>query len=159
MRGLAMTLYTESSFVADRRLPISSWNKGAAEDIASIKRFHMSTVGSFDEEIQARMRDGPLRDLALDMYRALFRHPGTFGTRRITNAELEEIRDDDIAVALRALPVIDGRRDPLALLYDIEIMTAIMTGMYLAITGHGDDALAAQHAAAEDFGEGARARA
>ncbi|KAJ2016814.1 hypothetical protein GGI06_003026 [Coemansia sp. S85] len=131
-------------FVADRRLPISSWNKGVAEDIASIKRFHMSTVGSFDEEIQAYMHDGPLCDLALDMYRALFRHPGTFGTRRITNAELEEIRDGDIAVALRALPVIDGRRDPLALrnLFVDEIIRNLLE----IVAQYRDRALVALHA-------------
>ncbi|KAJ2413826.1 hypothetical protein GGI10_002800 [Coemansia sp. RSA 2530] len=129
-----------AEFVAGRRLPISSWNKGVAEDIASIKRFHMSTVGSFDEEIQARMRDGPLRNLALDMYRALFRHLGTFGTRRITNAELEEIRDDDIAAALWALPVIDGRRDPLALrnLFVDEIIRNLLE----IVAQHRDTALA-----------------
>ncbi|KAJ1815027.1 hypothetical protein LPJ60_005857, partial [Coemansia sp. RSA 2675] len=133
-----------AEFVAGRRLLISSWNKGVAEDIASIKRFHMSTVGSFDEEIQARMRDGPLRDLALDMYRALFRHLGTFGTRRITNAELEEIRDDDIAAALWALPVIDGRRDPLALrnLFVDETISNLLD----ILAWHRNRALAALHA-------------
>ncbi|KAJ2689776.1 hypothetical protein IWW39_001242 [Coemansia spiralis] len=133
-----------ADFVAGRRLPISSWNKGVAEDIASIKRFHMSTVGSFDEEIQARMHDGPLRDLALDMYRALFRHPGTFGTRRITNAELEEIRDDDIAVALWALPVIDGRRDPLALRN--LFMDEIIRNLLEIVAQYRNRALVALHA-------------
>ncbi|KAJ2691955.1 hypothetical protein H4218_006419, partial [Coemansia sp. IMI 209128] len=93
-----------AEFVAGRRLPILDWNKGTAADIADIKRVHLSEPTYFYDDILAYMRDGPLRNLASDMYRTLFRHPGTFGVKRIHNMLLAAMRDDGIAAALRALP-------------------------------------------------------
>ncbi|KAJ2417027.1 hypothetical protein H4218_004702 [Coemansia sp. IMI 209128] len=102
-------------FVEDPSILIMLWNKGAAVTSARLKRAYLSNEMVLTENILFFMRPGPLHDLALDMYRVLFLHPGTFGTTRINNAQLAAMRDDGIAAALRALPVIDGRRDPLAL--------------------------------------------
>ncbi|KAJ2026902.1 hypothetical protein IWW57_002856, partial [Coemansia sp. S610] len=129
-----------AEFVADPDMSILDWNKGTAAKIAKQKRCHMSTEGSFIEEIQAYMRDGPLRDLALDMYRALFLHPGTFGTRRISNGQLAAVRDGDLAAALQALPEINGTRDALALrnLFVNEIIRNLLE----IVARHRDTALA-----------------
>ncbi|KAJ2686684.1 hypothetical protein IWW39_003479 [Coemansia spiralis] len=133
-----------AEFVADPDMPILDWSKGTAAKIADTRRLHLSTEGIFVKRIQSRMRDGPLCDLALDMYRALFRHPGTFGPVEITNAELAEIRDNDIAAALRALPEINGTRDALALrnLFMAEIIRNLLEIM----AQHRDRSLAALHA-------------
>ncbi|KAJ2415616.1 hypothetical protein GGI10_001581 [Coemansia sp. RSA 2530] len=129
-----------AEFVADPDMPILDWSKGTAAKIADTRRLHLSTEGIFVKRVQSRMRDGPLRNLALDMYGALFRHPGTFGPVEITNAELAEIRDNDIAAALRALPEINGTRDALALrnLFVNEIIRNLLE----IVARHRDTALA-----------------
>ncbi|KAJ2025866.1 hypothetical protein GGI06_000403 [Coemansia sp. S85] len=86
------------------------------------------------------MRDGPLHDLALDMYRALFLHPGTFGTRRISNGQLAAVRDGDLAAALQALPEINGMHDALAL--RLQFVNEIIRNLLEIVAQHRDRALA-----------------
>ncbi|KAJ2032151.1 hypothetical protein IWW57_000367 [Coemansia sp. S610] len=133
-----------AEFVADPDMPILDWSKGTVAKIADTRRLHLLTKGIFVKRIQSRMCDGPLHNLALDMYRALFCHPGTFGPVEITNAELAEIRDNDIAAALWALPEINGTRDALALrnLFVNEIIRNLLK----SVVRHRDTALAALHA-------------
>ncbi|KAJ2348057.1 hypothetical protein GGH91_001556 [Coemansia sp. RSA 2671] len=133
-----------AGFVEDPSMLIMWWNKGAAVTIAKQKRVHLSSEMVLTENILFFMRPGPLHDLALDMYRALFLHPGTFGTTRINNAQLAAMRDDGIAAALRALPVIDGRRDPLAL--RLQFVAEIIRSLLEIMAQHRDRALAALHA-------------
>ncbi|KAJ2026316.1 hypothetical protein IWW57_003078 [Coemansia sp. S610] len=127
-------------FVADPRLPILTWNKGTAGQIADQKRLHMSSEIVFHTFILRFMRPGPLHDLALDMYMALFLHPGTFGTLQINDVTLARIRDDGIAAALRALPVIDGWHDPLALRN--QFVNEIIRNLLEIVARHRDTALA-----------------
>ncbi|KAJ1815338.1 hypothetical protein LPJ60_005751 [Coemansia sp. RSA 2675] len=129
-----------AEFVAGRRLPILDWNKGTAADIADIKRVHLSEPTYFYDDILAYMRDGPLRNLASDMYRTLFRHPGTFGVKRIHNMLLAEMEDGDMAAALRALPEINNRRDPLAL--RDQFASEIIRSLLEIVAQHRDRALA-----------------
>ncbi|KAJ2026174.1 hypothetical protein GGI06_000280 [Coemansia sp. S85] len=133
-----------AGFVEDPSMLIMWWNKGAAVTIAKQKRVHLSSEMVLTENILFFMRPGPLHDLALDMYRVLFLHPGTFGTTRINNAQLAAMRDDGIAAALRALPVIDGRRDPLAL--RLQFVAEIIRNLLEIMAQHRDRAFAALHA-------------
>ncbi|KAJ2409792.1 hypothetical protein GGI10_004639, partial [Coemansia sp. RSA 2530] len=134
-----------AEFVADPDMSILDWSKGTAEYIADMKRLNLATEGIFVKRIQACMHDGPLRNLALDMYKALFRHPGTLGTMHITNAELEKIRDDDIAAALRALPEINNLRDSLPLRNGFA--SEITKNLLEIVARHRDVALEALNAA------------
>ncbi|KAJ2076767.1 hypothetical protein GGI16_008289 [Coemansia sp. S142-1] len=110
----------------DPDLPIKNWNKGDAIDIADAKRLHMTTESTFLTNIVSRMReDSPLRPLALDMYRALFLHPGCRGVTLVSNDEFAAMEDGDIRTALQSVPIIDGARDPLVLRH--AFMAAIIT--------------------------------
>ncbi|KAJ2240175.1 hypothetical protein GGI13_007761, partial [Coemansia sp. RSA 455] len=61
-------------------LHIKSWNTGAAEDIALIKRGHLDTMNTFDSLILSEMKQHPsLCDLAADIYDVLFQHPRCSG--------------------------------------------------------------------------------
>ncbi|KAJ2840425.1 hypothetical protein FBU31_000421 [Coemansia sp. 'formosensis'] len=102
------------------RLPIFCWNMGSAIHISRFKRSFVGSENAFDSYVLHHMCPGPLRQLAEDIYMALFRHPGCYGTTQITNCFLARMGDSDIVTALRAIPAIDGRRDPLFLRYTYE---------------------------------------
>ncbi|KAJ2058672.1 hypothetical protein GGI17_004899 [Coemansia sp. S146] len=89
------------------RLPILRWNQESADDIAEHKRSHMASIDSFDEDILSKMRENsPLHRLAVDMYMALFTHPGCSGTKPVSNLW---------PAAHGAAPPLGGERDPLIL--------------------------------------------
>ncbi|KAJ2814288.1 hypothetical protein GGI24_006438 [Coemansia furcata] len=98
-------------------LPILNWIRGTdADQIAGIKRLHLTNENAFDDCILSHMdEDGPLQDLAVDIYRVLFLHPGCHGAIRLTNRQFVKITDIEIRNALLAVPVINGKRDPLIL--------------------------------------------
>ncbi|KAJ2065568.1 hypothetical protein GGI17_000112 [Coemansia sp. S146] len=126
------------------RLPILDWNKGSAADIADHKRYHMSTEAFFSDSILLNMHNGPLRRLALDIYRALFLHPGCYGTARLTDDQLAQVADVGIRAALHAVPVINGRRDPLVLRH--AFVGAIIRHLLEILARHRDAALAVLNA-------------
>ncbi|KAJ2880078.1 hypothetical protein H4R27_004940, partial [Coemansia aciculifera] len=95
-------------------LPILDWNRGSAMDIAEHKRQHMDN-GSFRECIVAKMRRGPLRRLAEDIYRALFLHQYCHGSIEITEAEIESLGEVDMPDTLRLALETDDLYDPLVL--------------------------------------------
>ncbi|KAJ2400978.1 hypothetical protein GGF41_007812 [Coemansia sp. RSA 2531] len=131
------------------RRPIKNWNKGDAIDIADAKRLHMTTESTFLTNIVSRMReDSPLRPLALDMYRALFLHPGCRGVTLVSNDEFAAMEDGDIRTALQSVPIIDGARDPLVLRH--AFMAAIITKLLEVLARHRDAALAALNAGGAD---------
>ncbi|KAJ2811869.1 hypothetical protein H4S07_001783 [Coemansia furcata] len=100
-------------FVMGPSLPILNWNRGTDQEIAQEKRLHMASEDHFDDCILSHMRENsPLRPLALDIYRALFLYPGSYGTARIMDGRLAQVKDPAIATALRALPSINKKRDP-----------------------------------------------
>ncbi|KAJ2088932.1 hypothetical protein GGI09_006332, partial [Coemansia sp. S100] len=99
-------------------LPIMDWNQGTTAHIARHKRNQLATEVIFCDSIVSHMpENSPLRPLALDMYRALFLHPGCYGTTLLTDNYVAGIEDGDIHAALHAIPVINGKRDPLVLRY------------------------------------------
>ncbi|KAJ2044856.1 hypothetical protein H4S04_005975 [Coemansia sp. S16] len=71
-------------YAAERKkiLPIMYWNLGTAAECADHKRNHMDTALDFETNILSNMRDGPLRDLARDMHKALFLHPACSGAKK-----------------------------------------------------------------------------
>ncbi|KAJ2011073.1 hypothetical protein GGI14_006257, partial [Coemansia sp. S680] len=71
-------------YAAERKkmLPIMHWNLGTAAESADHKRNHMDTALDFETNILSNMRDGPLRDLARDMHKALFLHPACSGAKK-----------------------------------------------------------------------------
>ncbi|KAJ2103367.1 hypothetical protein GGI09_000699, partial [Coemansia sp. S100] len=88
----------------------------SADQIAQHKHVYLSTVRSFRTNIVFRMcENSPLHPLALDLYRLLFLHPGCYGVALVTNEELAEMAEGNISAALRKIPSIYGRRDPLIL--------------------------------------------
>ncbi|KAJ2824139.1 hypothetical protein GGI24_003489 [Coemansia furcata] len=101
-------------------LPIFCWNMGSAIDISQFKRSFVGSENAFDSYVLHHMCPGPLRQLAEDIYMALFRHPGCYGTTQITTRYLAEMGDSNIVTALRAIPAINGRHDPLFLHYKYE---------------------------------------
>ncbi|KAJ2874122.1 hypothetical protein GGH93_002666 [Coemansia aciculifera] len=138
---------------ADPKLPIKTWNQGTATDIADQKRLHMTTERTFRSNILLKMRNGPLRLLALDIYRALFLHPGCYGVTKVTNDELAEIGDGDIRDALHAVPVVDDERDPLVLRH--AFVDTIVANLLEVLARHRDVALVALNAAAANIAGGA----
>ncbi|KAJ2752365.1 hypothetical protein GGI19_003881 [Coemansia pectinata] len=95
-------------------LPILDWSRGSAMDIAERKRQHMDN-GSFRECIVTKMRRGPLRRLAEDIYRALFLHQYCHGSIEITEAEIESLGEVDMPDALRLALEAGDLYDPLVL--------------------------------------------
>ncbi|KAJ2732723.1 Mitochondrial matrix iron chaperone [Coemansia sp. BCRC 34962] len=63
-------------------LPILSWNQGTVAQSAQHKRNHMDTAKDFEVNILSNMRHGPLRNLAKDLHKALFLHPGCSGAKK-----------------------------------------------------------------------------
>ncbi|KAJ2883637.1 hypothetical protein H4R27_002642 [Coemansia aciculifera] len=124
-----------------------------ATDIADHKRLHMTTERTFRSNILLKMRNGPLRLLTLDMYRALFLHPGCYGVTLVTNDELAEIGDGDIRDALHAVPVVNDERDPLVL--RLAFVDTIVANLLEVLARHRDVALAALNAAAANIAGGA----
>ncbi|KAJ2838543.1 hypothetical protein FBU31_000897 [Coemansia sp. 'formosensis'] len=109
-------------------LHIFDWNMGSAIQISRSKRSCMDSTIHFHSNVLYYMRPGPLRQLAEDIYMALFRHPGCYGTIQFATRYLEEMGDSDIVTALRAIPAIDGRHDPLVLreTYENEIIKKLL---------------------------------
>ncbi|KAJ2067895.1 hypothetical protein GGI03_002038 [Coemansia sp. RSA 2337] len=125
-------------------LPIKNWNQGTAAHIASYKRLHMATEAIFCDAIVSRMsedEDSPLQNLAMDIYRVLFLHPGCYGTIWLSNRQFARVMDVDIRAALHEVPVINGKRDPLVLRY--AFMAAILANLLGVLARHRDVALAA----------------
>ncbi|KAJ2747725.1 hypothetical protein GGI20_000195 [Coemansia sp. BCRC 34301] len=87
------------AFVANppKALAVKYWSADSASNIALAKRNHISSLDAFMTNIADAMCHGPLRNLAIDLYRALFLHPGCSGAF---------VRDN--------LPPIVAMRDPLA---------------------------------------------
>ncbi|KAJ2831768.1 hypothetical protein GGI24_001470 [Coemansia furcata] len=95
------------------KISILGWTEGNAADIAECKRTHMTSEFAFGTYVLSKMPpDSPLRPLALDIYRALFNYPGSYGTTRILDDQLQHVGNLAIETALRALPSINGTRDP-----------------------------------------------
>ncbi|KAJ2752500.1 hypothetical protein GGI19_003791 [Coemansia pectinata] len=126
------------AYVADPELPILEWNKGTAVHIARRKREHLTSSESFRENILYNMRQGLLRRLAADIHRALFLHPDCHGSIRITDEYVEEMEDGRTKAALREIPSINGRRDPLALHYIPTTMNDIVANFQLAVARYRD---------------------
>ncbi|KAJ2752499.1 hypothetical protein GGI19_003790 [Coemansia pectinata] len=143
------------AYVADPELPILGWNKGTAVHIARRKREHLTSSESFRENILYNMRQGLLRRLAADIHRALFLHPDCHGSIRITDEYVEEMEDGRTKAALREIPSINGRRDPLALHYIPTTMNDIVANFQLAVARYRDVAPAVQGAAAANIAGGA----
>ncbi|KAJ2859568.1 hypothetical protein GGH94_006035 [Coemansia aciculifera] len=101
------------AYVADPNLPILDWNKSTAPQIAQHKRNYMDRIRGFRYNILFEMSQGPLRSIAMGIFKVLFRHPDCHGSIEITDEELEEVEDDGIKVALREIPSIKGKHDPL----------------------------------------------
>ncbi|KAJ2879018.1 hypothetical protein H4R27_005538 [Coemansia aciculifera] len=127
-----------------------AWNRGTAIEIAQAKRSHMATERTFDSDILFNMRNGPLSHLAEDIYRALFLHPGCYGVTKVTNNQLAAMGDGDICDALHAVPVVNGKRDPLALRNDY--VDAIIRNLIEILVRHRDAALAALNAGQTEKG-------
>ncbi|KAJ2418838.1 hypothetical protein GGF41_004883, partial [Coemansia sp. RSA 2531] len=136
------------------RPPIKNWNRGTAIEIAGRKRDYLVTLAAFRGRILLYMRENsPLRPLALDMYRALFLHPGCYGVTLLTDDDVAEIEDGNIHDALLAVPVINRTRDPLVLRY--AFMAAIVANLLGVLARHKDVALAALGTAAANTEGGA----
>ncbi|KAJ2690821.1 hypothetical protein IWW39_000481 [Coemansia spiralis] len=140
LRTFGINRAQRAGFVAGRILPILGWNEGTAVQIANQKRSHMSSDIAFHTFILRFMRPGPLHDLALDMYRVLFLHPGTFGTLQIDDEALATMENDNILAALLALPVTNGWRDLLALRN--RFVNEIIRNILEIVAWHRDTALA-----------------
>ncbi|KAJ2748555.1 hypothetical protein GGI19_006066 [Coemansia pectinata] len=131
-------------------LPIMAWNRGTAIEIAQAKRSHMATERTFDSDILFNMRNGPLSHLAEDIYRALFLHPGCYGVTKVTNNQLAAMGDGDIRDALHAVPVVNGKRDPLVL--RLAFVDTIVANLLEVLARHRDVALAALNAGQTEKG-------
>ncbi|KAJ2073084.1 hypothetical protein GGH13_002244 [Coemansia sp. S155-1] len=126
----------------DTYLPIMDWNQGTAIEIAGRKRDHLATLAAFRSKIISNMRENsPLRPLAVDMYRALFLHPGCYAVALLTDDDVTEIEDGNIRAALLAVPIINRTRDPLVLRH--AFMAAIIAKFLEVLARHRDAALAA----------------
>ncbi|KAJ2820786.1 hypothetical protein FBU31_005112, partial [Coemansia sp. 'formosensis'] len=68
-------------------LSILNWNNDTSSAI-DYKRSHMHDIRYFDNAILSEMRDSPLRQLAEDIYMALFRHPDCYGTYKVSDENL-----------------------------------------------------------------------
>ncbi|KAJ2883625.1 hypothetical protein H4R27_002630 [Coemansia aciculifera] len=136
---------------ADPNLPIKTWNRGTATDIADQKRSHMNTFASFERCILNRMRDinSPLSHLAEDIYRALFLHPGCSGTDLIP---IRQMRNAGMPVTAPAPGV---ERDPLVLRNDDANVATILFNLFDVLARHRDVALATLNAAAANIVGGA----
>ncbi|KAJ2428572.1 hypothetical protein GGF41_001336 [Coemansia sp. RSA 2531] len=119
----------------DTYLPIMDWNQGTAIEIAGRKRDHLATLAAFRSKIISNMRENsPLRPLAVDMYRALFLHPGCYGTTLLTDNSIARIEDGNIRAALLAIPVINGTRNPLILRH--AVLVALIANILGSLPQH-----------------------
>ncbi|KAJ1923677.1 hypothetical protein GGI09_001642 [Coemansia sp. S100] len=117
------------------KLPIMTWNKGDAIDIADYKRSRLATLAAFRSSILLYMpENSPLRPLAGDMYRALFLHPCCYGTTLLTDNYVAGIEDGNIRAVLLAVPVINRTRDPLVLRY--AFLVAIIANLLGGLPQH-----------------------
>ncbi|KAJ2813629.1 hypothetical protein H4S07_000535 [Coemansia furcata] len=121
-------------------LLILNWNSDTSS-ASECKRCYMDDIRSFRHSYLSEMRDSPLRQLAEDIYMALFRHPDCYGTYKVSDEDLNSKWCSDIPDALRAMPAINGKRDPLVLreTYEKEIVEKLLQ----IVVRHRDTALAA----------------
>ncbi|KAJ2744572.1 hypothetical protein GGI20_002861 [Coemansia sp. BCRC 34301] len=68
-----------AAFPNYRCLPIASWKYTGARFNTQRKRSHLHSEILFRTHVYNRIHGGPLRDLALAIYKALFLHPGCTG--------------------------------------------------------------------------------
>ncbi|KAJ2812059.1 hypothetical protein H4S07_001658 [Coemansia furcata] len=121
-------------------LLIRNWNYDTSS-ASDFKRCYMHDITSFRHSYLSEIRDSPLRQLAEDIYMALFRHPDCYGTYKVSDKDLNSKWCSDIPDALRAMPAINGKRDPLVLreAYEKEIVEKLLR----IVVAHRDTALAA----------------
>ncbi|KAJ2830058.1 hypothetical protein GGI24_001993 [Coemansia furcata] len=121
-------------------LLILNWNSDTSS-ASDCKRCYMDDIRSFRHSYLSEMRDSPLRQLAEDIYMALFRHPDCYGTYKVSGEDLNSKWCSDIPDALRAMPAINGKRDPLVLrdTYENEIIEKLLQ----IVVRYRDAALAA----------------
>ncbi|KAJ2831731.1 hypothetical protein FBU31_002220 [Coemansia sp. 'formosensis'] len=121
-------------------LLIRNWNYDTSS-ASDFKRCYMHDITSFRHSYLSEMRDSPSRQLAEDIYMALFRHPDCYGTYKVSDKDLNNKWCSDIPDALLAMPAINGKRDPLVLreMYEKEIVEKLLQ----IVVAHRDMALAA----------------
>ncbi|KAJ2813984.1 hypothetical protein GGI24_006477 [Coemansia furcata] len=117
-----------------------NWNY-VTSGASNSKRSYMHDIPYFRHSYLSEMRDSPLRQLAEDIYMALFRHPDCYGTYKVSDKDLNSEWCSGIPDALRAMPAINGKRDPLVLreTYENEIVEILLQ----IVVRHRDTALAA----------------
>ncbi|KAJ2895652.1 hypothetical protein IWW38_002246 [Coemansia aciculifera] len=92
------------------------WVAGNMDDIANHKRKDMNSTEAFSKSILSKMPKGLLRDLAVDIFKALFCHPGCSGAIKqieqgleLKRQQLLQANPDAIFVRPRHLDPLDSR--------------------------------------------------